>query len=195
MRSLRCRDYIPVWRTSQITKAVELKREKERNRSSIFKSMSCAFACRNCTFTKSPILCGCVQILRHFIYQNSFPWNSICGLKKKQTINEISSRPNDSDFSYTHQWPPYQKKKKLFNKSKCSPVYSSLYIQHAIAIWTKSHSRSTFFFGSPLKAARGFSLTRVYTFFYRGPLLLCCTRTRKRGKYSLFSFFFLLASV
>lgn len=87
------------------------------------------------------------------------------------------------------------KKKKLFNKSKCSPVYSSLYIQHAIAIWTKSHSRSTFFFGSPLKAARGFSLTRVYTFFYRGPLLLCCTRTRKRGKYSLFSFFFLLASV
>jgi hypothetical protein len=73
--------------------------------------------------------------------------------KKNQTINEISSRPNDSDFGYTHQWPPYLKKK-LFNKSKCSPVYSSLYIRHAIAIWTKSHSRSTFFWFPPKSSSR-----------------------------------------
>jgi hypothetical protein len=105
MRSLKCRDYIPVWRTSQITKAAELKREKERNRSSIFKSMSCAFAYRNCALTKSPILCGCVDF--ETFYSTEFiPLELNLRSDKNRNINEISSGPNDSDFRSTRQWPP-----------------------------------------------------------------------------------------
>lgn len=110
--------------------------------------------------------------------------------KKNQTINEISSRRNDSDFSYTHQWPPYQKKKKLFNKSKCSPVYSSLYIQHAIAIWTKSHSRSTFFWFPPKSSSRLQSDASLHIFLSRATSLMLYTY-KKKGE--IFTFFFLLS--
>ncbi len=113
--------------------------------------------------------------------------------KKNQTINEISSRPNDSDFCYTHQWPPYLKKNYSINLNARPSILH--YTSDTPLRYGRKVTHVVLFFGSPLRAARGFSLTRVYAFFIKGHFSYFEHVQEKRGKYSLFSFFFLLASV
>jgi hypothetical protein len=103
---------------------------------------------------------------------------------KNQTINEISSRPNDSDFCCTHQWPPYLKKNYSINLNARPSILH--YTSDTPLRYGRKVTHVVVFFSSPLRAARGFSLTRVYAFLSRATSLILYMYKKKGGNIHFF---------